>query len=832
MGAAGGTSDEALVEPLTRREREILGQLAQGLTAPEISHALTLALSTVKWHLDHIYGKLGANSKREALSRARALGLVGPNGTAVSPAAPVPPAPRHNLPVQVTRFFGRDDEIERIAQRLADDRLVTLTGPGGVGKTRLALRAAEALLEAYADGVWLVELAALTDARLVAQQIAASLNLKDDPGRPSLELLTQHLRGRHLLLVLDNCEHLLASCAGVCAALLRACPELRVLACSREPLGAEGEAIFQVPSLPVPTTAQPSTPQAISEFPSVRLFVDRARLARPDYQVAEHNAAAIAEICQQVDGIPLAIEMAAARVHLLSAEQIAGRLNRAFDLLTAGKRTALPRQHTLRATIDWSYQLLSAEEGRLLQRVSVFAGGFTLEAAEAVCAGDGVPVSHVLDLLAGLVSKSMVVAERTPGDSSRYRLLEMVRQYAREKLDETRTSNDWHRRHRDYFLAYAEANHPKLGTNDHDRWRPILAEELDNYRQALDWAFGDTANPGPFVRLLRQLNFEIGFRHQEALDWFTRCLAQFRGRSDVPALLYIEVMYRAGGLTTLNDPPAGARLVARAVEVARAQGPDGREMLLQVLGCLARITTADLGEPERAVVFLEEADGIQQSLAQEPAAPTDELEARAAYACSRALVANWQRRYLDAIPHARTMLQYGEVRRDPLCTASGHTLHGIASLGLGNFGVARRHFLAALDINRRMHGWEIAYNLRWLAAVDLGEGNLERAHAFCRESLVEADLIPDRNIIASNLGLLASIHAKQGQPELAARLAGASAALYARQKRKPWEDASLETLLPGWREGPNRDAIQAAYDAGLAMSSDEAMAYALADDAT
>jgi tetratricopeptide (TPR) repeat protein len=555
--------------------------------------------------------------------------------------------------------------------------------------------------------------------------------------------------------------------------------------------------------------------------------VDRARLARPDYRVAEHNAAAIADICQQVDGIPLAIEMAAARVHLLSAEQIAGRLNEAFDLLTAGKRTALPRQYTLRATIDWSYQLLSAEEGRLLQRVSVFAGGFTLEAVEAVCSGDGVPVSHVLDLLAGLVSKSMVVAERMPGESSRYRLLEMVRQYAREKLRAAGEAERIHQRHRDHFLAFVEANSPRLKTDEFGAWQPRLAKELDNFRQAIEWSFGDTAHPELCVRLLGSMNLGIGFRHQEVLDASRRWLDLYLGRTDVPASLKAKLLGGTSALTALNDPPAAAELAAQAIEMSRSMGAEGRQTLVDTLRNLASLAAGDLGEPERSVPLLEEAEAVWQELSDEAGGVGYEEGIRASFAYERARLTVWQRRFGDAKAHAADLIQTGEQSGMLYCITSGHTFGGIACLGLGEYTAAREHFRVALDLNRRIQGWEIAYNLRWLAAVDLAEGTLERAQAFCRESLVEAELIPDRNIIASNLGLMAAIQAKRNEPAHAARLSGASAALYARQKRKPWEDSSLDTLLPGWRERADRAEIEAAFEAGQALTSEQAVAYAL-----
>ena len=383
-----------LVEPLTRRERDILALLAQGHTAPEIAEKLSLAVSSVKWYLQQLYGKLGVNRRQQAVTRARELGLIAaPAATAASAAstAEIPsvlaqPPRKHNLPVPVTRFFGRENEIEQLTKRLREHRLVTLTGSGGVGKTRLSLRVAEEVRVDFADGVWLVELAALTDPALVPQHIAAALGIRENPGRSVLESLLSFLRERQLLLVLDNCEHLLEACAQLTEALLRACPGLKVLASSREPLSIAGEAVYGVRSLPFPNPDRLPPIESLMEYTAVSLFVDRARLVLPDYQATEHNAAALARICQRLDGIPLAIELAAARINVLNAANLAERLDDAFRVLTGGSRTALPRQQTLRAMIDWSYDLLSEAERRILQRLSVFAGGCNLEAAEAVCA--------------------------------------------------------------------------------------------------------------------------------------------------------------------------------------------------------------------------------------------------------------------------------------------------------------------------------------------------------------------------------------------------------------------------------------------------------------
>jgi non-specific serine/threonine protein kinase len=342
---------------------------------------------------------------------------------------------RHNLPLQLTSFVGREQALAEVGQLLATTRLLTLTGAPGVGKTRLALQVADEMWDAYADGVWLVELAALADPALVPQAVAAVLGVQEPPGRPLLGTLAEALRAQQVLLVLDNCEHLLAACATLADQLLRAGPHLEILATSREALAVAGETTWRVPSLAVPADAPASGDggATLVECEAVRLFVARACAAVPSFTLTERNAGAVGHVCRRLDGIPLALELAAARVRALPVEQLAVRLDDRFRLLAGGSRAALPRQQTLRAAVDWSYALLPEAEQVLLRRLAVFAGGWTLEAAEAVCAGDGLAPENVLELLVELVNKSLVLAEEAGGER-RFRLLETLRQYAWEKL--------------------------------------------------------------------------------------------------------------------------------------------------------------------------------------------------------------------------------------------------------------------------------------------------------------------------------------------------------------------------------------------------------------
>jgi predicted ATPase len=340
----------------------------------------------------------------------------------------------NNLPQQLTNFIGREHELAEVAQLLTRNRLLTLLGTGGICKTRLSLQIAADAMDDFPDGVWLVELAALADARVVPLAVASVLGVKEEAGRPVVEALEKFLEDRRLLVILDNCEHLLQGCAELAHALLRTGVQAKILATSREPLRVRGEVPYSVPALAVPVGTRQITPAALVQYPSVRLFVDRATAARPAFQVNERNVAVLAEICRHLDGIPLAIELAAARTRALPVETIAARLGDRFRLLTGGDRSALPREQTLRALIDWSYDLLAQPERALFQRLAVFAGGWTLDTAEAVCAGGGLNRGDVLDLLTALVEKSLVAVDP---DDGRYRLLEAVRQFAQERLQES-----------------------------------------------------------------------------------------------------------------------------------------------------------------------------------------------------------------------------------------------------------------------------------------------------------------------------------------------------------------------------------------------------------
>jgi predicted ATPase/DNA-binding XRE family transcriptional regulator len=390
------------------------------------------------------------------------------------------------LPAALTSFIGRGNEIDQIKRLLSNVRLLTLTGVGGCGKTRLALEVGRSVADLYPDGVWLVELAPLTDAALVPQAVASALGVRETRTQPLLVTVANSLKHRQLLLLLDNCEHLLDGCALLANTLLQACPQLQILATSREALGLTGEVSRRVPSLPVPSLDPLPSLEQLCELASVQLFVDRAGAVHPNFKVTRRNATAIAQICNRLDGIPLALELAAARVRGLSVEDLAGRLDQRFMLLTGGSRAALPRQQTLRAAIDWSYELLSPVERLLFARLSVFGGSWTLEAAEEVCAGDGIEPRSVVELTLRLIDKSLVVAEEDLDGSERYLLFDTLRQYGREQLLTTGHAQAIQDRHASYYQQLAQQIDLEL-TNPRPAAMHHLALEETNLRAGLDW---------------------------------------------------------------------------------------------------------------------------------------------------------------------------------------------------------------------------------------------------------------------------------------------------------------------------------------------------------
>jgi predicted ATPase/class 3 adenylate cyclase len=392
-----------------------------------------------------------------------------------------------NLPIQVTSFVGREREIEEVKQLSSKPRLLTLTGSGGTGKTRLSLHVAAEVLDRFKNGVWFIELAPLSDPALVPFTVASALGLREEPGRPLMSTLLDWLRDKELLLILDNCEHLIDACAKFADQVLHASLTTRILATSREALGIAGESIYRVPTLLAPNPEEKIEIEQLEQYAAVRLFIDRAVQSLSTFRVTNANAPAVAQICYRLDGIPLAIELAAARVRALSVEKIAERLDDRFRLLTGGSRTALPRQQTLRSMIDWSHSLLSEPESILFQRLSIFAGGWTLEAAEAVCSGDGLEPSDILDLSTHLLDKSLIVMDEN-AEGLRFHMLETIREYVLEKLEASDKSQVLRRKHAGQFLNVVKEMQEHRYEPDQAVWVNRLERERDNLREALRWS--------------------------------------------------------------------------------------------------------------------------------------------------------------------------------------------------------------------------------------------------------------------------------------------------------------------------------------------------------
>jgi predicted ATPase/DNA-binding XRE family transcriptional regulator len=414
--------------------------------------------------------------------------------------------PRHNLPAELSSFVGREQELAELVRRLGGARLLTVTGCGGIGKTRLALRLAVDIVEVFTDGVWLVELALLTDPAQLPRAVASVLGVREQHGRPPLVSLTDAIGARNLLLVLDNCEHLVQACAELVDCLLRKCPKLRVLATSREALGVAGEIAWSLPALAAPSANEASV-ENLSRFEAVQLFVERAEAVAPSFVRSPAMLQSVGEMCRRLDGIPLAIELAAALVPTLSVSEIAARLDHRFELLTFGRRAAPRRQQTLRATVNWSYELLSETERQLLMRASVFAGGWTLEAAEAVCGprspeeDTALAPQPMLESLARLVSKSLVLRSLSETSGSRYHLLETVREFARERLAQSGEESSIRHRHAAYFLGSSERWGEAAARGPHRTfWLDRMEEELANLREALRWTLQEPTDEDTRLR--------------------------------------------------------------------------------------------------------------------------------------------------------------------------------------------------------------------------------------------------------------------------------------------------------------------------------------------
>ncbi len=491
------STGEITVELLTRRESEVLRLLAQGLSDREIADRLVLSVNSVKWHARRIYEKLGVGSRKEAVKKAQEIGLLY--------GQPRKPAPRHSLPRALTKLVGRKVEITEVVELVWKHSLVTLTGSGGVGKTRLALAAAQELVDDFQDGVTYVDLSAVENSTLVLHSIMASLRVTSEANLDPIDSLTIYLNEREVLLVLNNCEHLAENCAKLVSTLLSRLDRLKVLATSREPIRVEGEVLYRVPSLAYPEADHPRTVEELAGFDSIALFVERAQDVLPGFCLDETNQAAVERICRRLDGIPLAIELAASRCASLGVAQVADQLEHSFHLLTGGTRMALERHRTLRSTIEWSYHLITEPERLLLRRLGVFVGGWVLPAAEQVCVGEGIAKEEVANLLGQLVDKSLVQADRLAENEPRYHMLATMQQFALEALYRSGESERLRKQHYEWAARMAAEAGPDLMTGKRLGWVKRLRPEHRNTYAALQWAIEEGNDLAGGLEILFQL---------------------------------------------------------------------------------------------------------------------------------------------------------------------------------------------------------------------------------------------------------------------------------------------------------------------------------------
>jgi predicted ATPase/DNA-binding CsgD family transcriptional regulator len=516
---------------------------------------------------------------------------------------------RANLPVELTSFVGRRQEVADVRRSLSESRLVTLTGVGGVGKTRLALRVAAELHRAFRDGVWLVDLAGLSDPMLLEPAVASALGLRDATATWQASRLADHLADMQVLLVLDNCEHMVTECALLVDVLLRSCPELRVLATSRQGLGIIGERTIRVPSLSVPRPEQPPpAAQALMQYEAVSLLAERAAAVLPGFSVSPDNHEAVARLCQRLDGIPLAIELAAVRLRALSVDQVLDRLDDRYGLLRTTSPAAMPRQQTLRALIDWSFDLLSAQEQLLWSRLSVFAGSFELDAAEVVCGDGALPADSIAELVAGLVDKSVLIREDR-GPRVRYRLLETMRQYGLERQRRSGEEAELRRRHRDWFLRLAiQTERERFGRRQLAGYDRLRAEH-PNLRAALEYCLTEPGAAGDGQRTAAALQtfWVVDGAIDEGRRWLRRLLAV----DSTPGVDRARALASAGRLAVLQGDVADVpTLLAECRDLVHPLADDALSAHLAHTEGLAELFS---GEPQRAVELFEHALAVHRA---------------------------------------------------------------------------------------------------------------------------------------------------------------------------------------------------------------------------
>ncbi len=616
----------------------------------------------------------------------------------------------NNLPVQLSGFIGRADEIKHAKELLKNNRLLTLTGAGGLGKTRFSLQVASDLIDDFANGVWFVELAAVSDPVFLPITIINDLRLKEEQKKTPEETLADHLKDKEILIILDNCEQIIESCAKLTENLLLTCPKLKVIATSREALNCIGEQTYRIPPLTLPDPDHKYTPEQLTQYESVRLFIERALAVNPNFRVTNENSTALAEVCLRLDGIPLAVELAATRTKILSVEKIYERLDDRFNLLTGGKRTALPRQQTLRALIDWSYDLLSENEKILWSRLSVFSGGWTLEAAEKVCSDETISKNDILELLSQLAEKSVIIYDET---KDRYRILESLKQYGIEKLP---AGNEIFIKHLNYFLELSEKAKPELLGENTKFWMRVIEADHSNFISAIEWS-------------VRNENSEKGIITVAALGRFWNITGQYS---------------------------TGIRLIEIILESAGSLNKSSKVNVLNWIGSFK----SSQGDYEQAKKYYEEILIIRKE--------TGDKSGIAGSIHNLGNVALSQGDYEKAKKYyEESMAIYKEIG-DKKGIATPILSLGNISLNQGDYEKAKMYYEESLAIKKEIGNKDgIARSINNLGNLAYYQGDYEQAKKYYKESLHICNEIGNKNGIAASISNLGSVASNQGEYEQA-----------------------------------------------------------------
>jgi predicted ATPase/DNA-binding XRE family transcriptional regulator len=841
--------DEIIFSEWLRKQRRSLDLTQRALAAQVGCAEITLrriedgTLKPSKELALILLEKLGIPEMERSQWMLFARGL---SGFPTSPIDSSASQPLTNLPASLTTFIGREKERAEIIKHIGKHRLITLAGPGGVGKTRLSIKVGEQVLGEYANGVWLAELAALNDPALLPQTVTAVFGIAAQSNTSHTEILINFLRAKTALLILDNCEHLLEACAQLVDTLLKNCPNLKILATSREPLGITGEAVFSVPSLGLPDLVQ--LLENFRGYESVRLFEERAQLAKMDFLLTLDNASSVAQICQRLDGIPLAIELAAAQVNMFSAEQMAVRLNESFNLLTGGSRTALPRQQTIRASIEWSWNLLSDSERILLRRLSVFAGGWVLESAEAVCSANGIEEKQVMELMAQLVKKSVVIANQEKGRGTRYYFHEMVRQYIDEKLVEADETETTHAQHLKYFLKLSEQIEPGLHSPQQVEWSARTYAELHNLRAALAWAVKTDVEAGLYVASnLGQ--FWISFQLNEGVHWLTEFLQnpisenypQARAKAtiiqrhvladmekylpDYGAIEECLRFYRASGdqqgeidslllLSRLVVGDRSSELIWQALTLARSIGDKWREA--RALGAHDWAHTDHkqaLDSWKEAIALYRQVGDLRRLAVQQDITATY-LVLDGDYESAK--------RLLEEASEINQLLNNKSITADILFTS------GNMALMQGDYDQARTNFQQHMTIHAEL-GKDIDWSHSRLGCIALHEGKLTEAHQILAETVKKFYENGNQVGLVSTLEVLTSLYIKIGKPKSAVLLIGWVNRVREELGYARWrvEQDDVDRDIAACRLTLGEAAFSVAYNAGGSMTLEQAVVYAL-----